>query len=253
MHVRFATLTAALTLSVAVIVPAAVDALTIKEHDSARGGDRFQVRCGQSDTSSWQLPAGATNVEVTRPAVGDTVRDGFGDKILATITAVEQRPEGGRTVVDVTATGSHSACEPVGGQPNPYEWETNGVVFAAEFDLVREVRVLFSDEQGGLNPRQRPKDIWATYDTGWERLKWQSWGDRTAIGKGKFVGREIVVRNGDADYAPVVRDVRVKLSRVRICGSNRYYYTKLKTTFLEPTPREIERQAQPPGAAGCLD
>jgi hypothetical protein len=237
-------------LAACAISPAAVSGLTIKSHEEARRGDFFTVRCGQTDTVSWKLPKDAQNVKVTRPQVGDRVEDGFGRETLATITAIDQRTEGGRSVVDFTATGSHKTCEPIA---NEYEWETTDVVFKAEYDLVREVKVLFSDEQGGLNPQQKPKRITATYDTGWEGLDWQSWGGKTAVGKGRFVGREIVVRNGDADYAPVVRDVQVKLSRVRICGNDRHYYTKLKTKFLEPTPGEVQRQAKPPGTAGCLD
>jgi hypothetical protein len=250
MNIRKSTLTAA--CAAALIVPATVNALTIKTHDQMRGGSQFTVGCGKSETKSMQLPAGATNVAVIKPKVGDKVKDGFGDKTLATITAVDVRTEGDRPVMDVTATGSDYICDdPIASQYD--DWETNGVTFTAEYDLVEEVKVLFSDEQGGLHPKQKPKRITATADTGWKGLHWNGWGGRKAVGKGTFVGRRIVSHNGDAGYQDVPVPVEVKLSRPEICGNDRYYYTKLKTTFLKSTPKEIQRQAKPPGTAGCLD
>ena len=46
--------------------------------------------------------------------------------------------------------------------------------------------------------------------------------------------------------------VAVTLSRIRICGDSRHYYTRIQTRFLSAVPREVRGQAKPLGTASCL-
>ena len=46
--------------------------------------------------------------------------------------------------------------------------------------------------------------------------------------------------------------VVVTLSRVRLCGDRRHYYTRIRTRFLTHPPAAVRRQAHPPATAGCL-
>ena len=46
--------------------------------------------------------------------------------------------------------------------------------------------------------------------------------------------------------------VAVTLSRIRLCGERRHYYTRIETRFLSAVPSEVRRQAKPLGTASCL-
>ena len=100
---------APLGLAAALVAPAA-GAFTVTEHKVARGGAQFEVRCGQPTTKTWKLPAGAQRVSVLEPVAGQVVKDGFGDREVATIQDVQQRLDGDRRVVEITAVGSGAAC-----------------------------------------------------------------------------------------------------------------------------------------------
>ena len=78
---------AALTLAVA----SAASALTVDRERVFEGGHRFEVRCGEPETYTWALPAGAQSVELLEPAPGDAVTDGFGDTRVGTVRDVVQR------------------------------------------------------------------------------------------------------------------------------------------------------------------
>lgn len=231
----------------ALLAPSPGHALTRVEHRSATGGDRLTVRCGQTTTVQWALPAGATNVKIIEPAVGQVVRDGFGDKPLASIRSVTPRAEAGRTVVDITAVGEGASCS------YPGDWDTNGVDFRATYDRVVQSSVFLSEDFGGLHARQRPTRITAAYQTGWRNLRWAAWGGDSAVATGTFVGTRVVAVGPYAQIRKFSYPVRVKLTRPRICGGGGYYYSKITTTFLKATPAVIRRQAKPPSAAGCLD
>jgi hypothetical protein len=46
--------------------------------------------------------------------------------------------------------------------------------------------------------------------------------------------------------------VAVTLSRIRLCGDRRHYYTRIRTRFLTRAPSAVRRLARPPATAGCL-
>jgi hypothetical protein len=56
---------------------------------------RFDVRCGESQTVSRPLPQGAERVEVLEPVAGQAIMDGFGETRLATVQSVALRSDGG--------------------------------------------------------------------------------------------------------------------------------------------------------------
>ena len=259
MPTMFRRLLAALVLAAAVValqvdLPGA-GALTVTEHKVARGGAQFEVRCGEPVTKNWRLPRGARNIRVLEPVAGQVLDDGFGDREVARVQDVQQRPDGERTVVAITVVGSGAACEPIGEAPaSNFTWETDSVDFRARYDLVSHPPVFVSDEQGGLHPQERPARLTAAYKTGWRKLKWRKWGGEKAVARGQFHAmRWVAIGYTDVEEREVSHPVRVTLSRIKRCGNARYYYTHMETEFLSRAPKEIRRQAKPPGTAGCLD
>ena len=237
----------------ALIAPAA-GALTITEHKVARGGDRFEVRCGEPTTKNWKLPKGAQRIQVLEPVAGQVLKDGFGDSEVARVQDVQRRADGDRTVVAITVVGSGAACEPIGDAPaSNFTWEAYAD-YRARYDLVSHPSVFVSDEQGGLNPQERPGKLTATYKTGWRKLNWRKWGSEEAVARGRFHAMHwVAIGYTDVEEREVSYPVKVTLSRIKRCGNNRYYYTRIETKFLSRAPKEIKRQAKPPGTAGCLN
>jgi hypothetical protein len=241
-------LAAAATAALCVLLTSSpAHALTQVKHEVAQGGDRFEVHCNQPTTVRWALPAGATNVKVLEPVAGTKLEDGFGRDIVATVQSVTARTEGATTVVEITVVGTDKACS------YPGAWDTNSIDFRATYDRVVVSPVLFSDDVGGIRPRQRPTRISAGYQKGWRNLRWQSWGGTTATGRGRFVGQRVVAVGPYARIKSFSYPVRVTLYRVKVCGGGGLYYTRIRTTFVGRVPAVIRRQAKPLGTAGCLD
>jgi hypothetical protein len=214
---------------------------TVREQDTFEDGDALDIACEERVTQSYRLPDGATNVKLLQPHAGDPIKDGFGDKRLGTIEAVDVD----RDSIDVTVVGGYEACS------YPGDWRTNGIVVRARYERVFTPRVLVSEEPGGLDARQKPKAITATADAGWKSLRWKDWGERTAVAKGKFYGVRAVDQNGRAVLKTFTYPVEVKLSDIGPC-SDGYYYSKLETRFLRKPHPEVARQAKVPGVASCL-
>lgn len=214
-----------------------------------QGGHRFEVACDQPETYTWVLPAGAQRVEVLEPSPGQAVTDGFGDLRVATVRDVVQRTGAdGRPAVDVTVVGSDAACDGHG-----LAWETSGVTLRARYQLVSDEPVLVSDDQAGMHAHQRPRTLTANADAGWRGLRWRSWGGATATARGVFSAKRwIPIGHTDVVQRRFSYPVAVKLSRIRICGDSKHYYTRIETRFLSRVPREVRRQAKPPAPAGCL-
>ena len=230
------------------VIPSAAGALTVDREKVMQGGHRFEVACEEAETYTWTLPAGAQRVEVLEPAPGQAVTDGFGDTRVATVRDVGTRtaPDG-RTAVDVTVVGSDAACD------GPGAWLTTGVEFRARYHLVTEEPVLASDDQAGMHARRRPASLTANAYAGWRGLRWRSWGGATATARGVFSAKRWI----PVGYTDVVQrrfsyPVAVTLSRIRVCGDGRHHYTRIETRFLSAVPREVRRQAKPPGTASCL-
>lgn len=239
---------ALLAAAIAASVPGEASALTATKSKEAIADHRFEVRCGEPDTARWRLPERANDPELRQPEVGQVVRDGFERHELARITAIDETVEAGRTVFAITATGSGRTCDLHVGQQTEY------LLFRAAYEVRRERRVFVSDEQGGLRPRQRPGRLTASARAGWKQLRWRSWGGRSAVATGTFFGvRSVAVGDGDAGQRTFRYPVTVTLSRVRVCGDGGLYYTRLATRFRSRAPREIRKQARPPGTASCLD
>jgi hypothetical protein len=104
-----------------------------------------------------------------------------------------------------------------------------------------------------MHARQRPARLTANADAGWRGLRWRSWGGPVAVGRGRFSAmRWIPIGYTDVVQRRFSYPVAVTLSRVRVCGTDRHYYTRIETRFLSAVPREVRRQARPPGTASCL-
>jgi hypothetical protein len=220
---------------------------TVVEKEIAQDGVALDIRCGERVTETFELPQRATNIKVLSPTAGDTITDGFGDAPLATVESVLLRDSATPPAVDVTVLGGFEAC----GYPGA--WRTNGIDFRASYERILHPKVLLSEEPGGLDARQEPKAITATYDAGWKSLRWRGWGENKAVAKGKFYGvRAVANNNGIASLKTFTYPVRVKLSKIRLCNG-RYFYTRLKTTFVGSVHPEIRRQAKVAGVADCLN
>jgi hypothetical protein len=216
---------------------------TVVEHAKFQDGDALDIACDQTVTKSYKLPDGATDVRVVEPHAGDALKDGFGEDRLGTIESVDV----GSDSIDVTITGGYTACS------YPGEWRTNGILVRATYNRVLHPKVFVSEEPGGLDARQEPKQITATADAGWKGMRWKNWGENTAVAKGKFYGVRAVDPTGtDADLKTFTYPVEVTLSKPKQCGDG-YYYSKLKTRWLRNPNPEIAKQAKVPGVAGCLN
>ena len=241
------TLGLGVVLALVLVGPAA--ALTVDREQVAQGGYRFEVRCGEPQTHTWTLPAAAQRVEVLEPVPGQAVTDGFGDTRVATVRDVLTRTVADGIAVDVTVVGSDAACDGGGGGA----WLTTGVDFRARYHLVSDEPVLVSDDQAGMHARERPSRLTANADAGWRRLRWRSWGGASAAARGAFTARRwIPIGQTDVVQRTFSYPVAVTLSRIRVCGEGRNYYTRIQTRFLSAVPREVRRQAKPLGTASCL-
>jgi hypothetical protein len=78
-------------------------------------------------------------------------------------------------------------------------------------------------------------------------------GRRERHGRGVFSANGwIPIGHTDVVQRRFSYPVAVTLSRIRICGDSRHHYTRIETRFLSAVPREVRRQAKPPGTASCL-
>ena len=235
--------------------PSSAHAFTVVEEKSERGAVHYEeISCGQSLTESWGLPRGATNVRVSEPKPGDPILDGFGRDVVARVEAVAVSP-GARPSVDVTATGSDVACQPivVGSEEIPRgPVRTSGIDVRARYDVVTHPKLFLSDQFGGADAKQRPKRLTADADAGWRKLQWSDWGERKATARGRFYGVRVIVQGPrDVDLRTFTYPVKVTVSKVRLCNG-RYHYPKLRTAFTSGAPKEIRKQAKPPAYADCL-
>jgi hypothetical protein len=223
----------------------------VVEEKVAQDGVRLTVRCNEAQTvASRLLPEDAAGVKIVEPVSGEVIRDGFGDKELARVQSVGMRA-GDPTVVEVVVVGSGASCDP--SLPG-YAWETESVTIRATYELISHPDIVASDEQAGMHPRPRPGEFTANADAGWRRLKWRSWGGKKAVAVGRFQTIELVpVGHTDLIERKVSYPVRVTLSRIELCGNQRYYYTRISTRFLTPAPASVRREAHPLGTASCLE
>jgi hypothetical protein len=232
---------AAVIAFAALATPAAAE-FTVVEHEKLTDGGALAVACDQTVTKSYRLPNGAEDVKVLTPKAGDAVKDGFGRDRLGTIDSVDADDDS----IDITVTGGYVACS------YPGEWDANPMYVRTTYDRVLHPKLLVSEEPGGLDARQEPERITATADAGWKSMHWKDWGERTSVAKGKFYGVRAVSQNGHAVLKTFSYPVEVTLSKPRLCGSGKYYYSHLETRFLRKPNPEIAKQAKVPGVAGCL-
>lgn len=242
-----AVIAAALTVVLcAVTTGAASGEFTVVEKETFQDGTALDISCGERHVKTYALPERAVNVEVLKPRPGQVITDGFGRDPLATVESVILR-EQPAPEIEVTVVGGYKTCE------YPGEWRTNGYEVTADYERILHTRVVLSEEPGGLNARQEPKAITATYDAGWKALRWRGWGDATTTAKGKFYARRAVALGpNDARLKRFTYPVEVKLSKIRLCSGG-YYYTRMQTRFLRRPHPDIGRQAHPPSGASCLD
>jgi hypothetical protein len=215
---------------------------TVVEHEKFQEGDALDISCNETVTKSYRLPEGATDVRVLEPHAGDALKDGFGDARLATFESVEVD----QGSIDVTVVADDYTCS----YPSS-AWRTNGILVRATYDRTLHPKVFVSEEPGGLDARQEPKQITATADAGWKAMDWKNWGENTAVATGRFYGVRAVSVNGAAVLKTFSYPVEVKLSKIERCGDG-YFYSKLRTRWLRKPNPEIAKQAKVPGVAGCL-
>jgi hypothetical protein len=104
-----------------------------------------------------------------------------------------------------------------------------------------------------MHARERPSRLTANSDAGWRRLRWRSWGGASAVARGVFTARRwIPIGHTDVVQRTFSYPVAVTVSRIRICGDHKHYYTRIQTRFLSAVPTEVRRQAKPLGTASCL-
>jgi hypothetical protein len=157
----------ALTPSNSVVAP-----LALKQSVRIEG-----VGCGVSASGGFNLPLGAFDARVRRPAVGDRALD-------TAVAAVGV--QGGTVVVTVIADGA-SICDPASGSDPPasrpwFDTYATEVGFRQRLGVVHWNR----DRVRGRAFVVRPPEVRVNIFVGAQGIRWVRFGGRRAVGLGRF-------------------------------------------------------------------
>jgi hypothetical protein len=181
--------------------------------------------CGSTSLANVTLPPGAFNVQQVSPVLGQVLPWDVDDVTpVATITATSITDVGGRLVSSWAATGSDNVCTDPAGFPEG--WTTNEMDLITTFQ--RRVQTFFRGTRPPVAQR-RPRRINFGPNSFVVGLRWSSWDGAVARGRGRAkvgAGRTLF-------------PVRVRLSRVRFCGS--YRYLTMQLTFTRGRPSGVRR------------
>ncbi len=100
---------------------------------------------------------------------------------------------------------------------------------------------LGGSDMGGV-PKLRPREIFVGgvgSDQGFRKLKWQKWNKSSARGRGRYLVR---AKPGSPQANRRLSwPVKVRLSRVRACGGQRYF-TRINATFTSGRPNGFPKK-----------
>ena len=185
--------------------------------------DHFSGRqCGSVDKVRITLTRRAFHIRPVRPRVGTTLFNFNFNAVAEIVGRGWKRLPGGRKVAQWRAKGAGDVCERPERYPNG--WLTRNRGFRVNFDT-RE-KVYFYDTR---DRRLRKPEI--VYFGAHERifkLRWRSWDGKRARARGIYPVNDC--RPNCAEGHITNYPVRVKLSKVRQCGS-RFRYLRIRWTF----------------------
>lgn len=187
--------------------------------------------CGESVRETVDARAGAHDLRaITR--LETPLFDPLEGMVVARITAADLVPDTGAGVPGLafTLTGSADVCENPTDYPNG--WAADPIRLRISY--TRNEPVYFKEFQhpGNKYARKRPTSIHGGSDFGWARIRWSSWGDRIARGRGVFyyVDKSVV------PYRRLVFPMRFRLSDPQPCYG-RLRYLRMETVRTTRTPR----------------
>lgn len=153
-------------------------------------------------------------------------------EVVARVTRVDPVRDTGAGVPGLafTLTGSDNVCENLDAYP--YGWSTEPLRLRIAY--TRNEPVYFKEYQhpGNRYARKRPSSIHGGSDFGWDRIRWSSWGDRVAHGRGVYY----YVDKNPGSYRTIVIPMRFRLSNPQPCYG-RLRYLRMETVRSTRTPR----------------
>jgi hypothetical protein len=152
---------------------------------------------------------------------------------VAHITRVSTTIAGGGAFrVTWTAVGSNAACDP--STQSSSGWTTDTVTLVVDYGTDVGSRVYWRSIRNRPEDQIRPRFHSVLADVRFERMRWKTWGGRSAFGVG-YVGHDDFVPNGNGGYRLIDQLARATfhLSSIVYCDDGRLIYTRLLVHTLQ--------------------
>lgn len=213
-----------LGLALAVACPGVAFAGSVVARSGLSDFTRFYgVGCGTTDSLVVTLPANAMDVEVRRPAIGTTTSESR--LVEAAVIGASVR---------LTAAGEGAViCDPAADPdipPAEREW-SGGYDYTIAFRQRVSVRYWGGSELRRSKPKARPKKVTMPLVAHVLKIRWRSFGGRTAVGHGRARSLYPPGIKCDAQTCPGNGGrVKVVLTRPRRCGDidDAVFYSRMK-------------------------
>lgn len=237
---RRAAVAAAAALTLLPALPSSASALRV-EREAARVVDPTSYDCAGSVVETVRAPVGAQDVRPLTP-LGTQVIDVDLGYPAATLTAADPAEPGARGEPGIAFTFSGvpgSECE-------LYDEGWSGEDVRLRIVYALDEQVWFKEVVGRGNDwmRQRPRRIKLGSDIGYDGIRWTSWGDEVATGRGVYY----YVEKGYGFHRRITWPMLFRLSEPTRCNG-RLRYLRLETVRTEmrrtkpfKLPRRSDRQ-----------
>ncbi len=213
-----------LGLALAVGCPGVAFAGSVLARSEVSDFIRFDgVGCGTTDSVDIALPANAMNVDVRRPAIGTTGSESRLIDVAVVGASVRLTAVGeGAEICDQDADTDIPPAE--------REW-SGGYDYTIAFRQRVSVRYWGGSEVRRTKPKARPKKVTMPFVAHVLKIRWRSFGGRTAVGHGRARSLSLPGIRCDAQTCPGNGGrVKVVLSRPRRCGDidGAVFYSRMK-------------------------
>jgi hypothetical protein len=167
--------------------------------------------CGVVVEKTLGLARKAREVSVTSPLAGAALTDDDFDDVVGRISEVTIERKHDRPSVTVSFQSSDAACDPA--NPASAGWIASTEVIGRYVTLER---VYVTGTGRGDRRRYKPRVLLFGMRSALVDLRWQRWGSRRAVGRGKVEYNSCIPNCAEAP--PSYYPVRATLTRRRTCG-----------------------------------
>lgn len=192
--------------------------------------------CGSAVVEAVDARPGAFALQALTQVGARAVGDQTGE-VVARVTEIAQVRESGVPGMAFTFTTSDDAC----AHPDDYVNGWSSEPLRLRISYMRKEHVYFKEfaHRGNRYARERPSSIHGGSDFGWDRIRWSSWGERVAEGRGSYWYDDKSV----VPYRRLRSPVRLRLSAPDVCyGRLRYLRMELVLATDRPRPSWIPRR-----------